>query len=80
MVGDGPTVPLLHGQQLAQHSSPVAGTLPNRMEQAPLAWMIQVNGPIADARHVPRAIHQEAYRKGLIPYIPDDRAGDPTKE
>jgi hypothetical protein len=45
-------------------------TLPSRMEQNPLAWMIQVNGLITDARHLPREIQEEAFRKGLIPYIP----------
>jgi len=28
--------------------------------------MIQVNGLIVDARHLPRDIQEEAYRKGLI--------------
>lgn len=55
-------------------------TLPSRMEDNPLAWMIQVNGLIVDARRVPREIQEEAFRKGLIPYIPDDRAGDPDEE
>jgi len=26
---------------------------------------------IVDARHLPREIQEVAYRKGLIPYIPD---------
>jgi hypothetical protein len=34
-----------------------------------------VNGLIIDARSAPRFIQEEAYRKGLIPYIPDDKAG-----
>ena len=41
------------------------------IDKNPLAWMIQVNGLIIDARHAPRAIQAEAFRKGLIPYIPD---------
>jgi hypothetical protein len=36
----------------------------------PLAWMIEVNGLAVDARHVPPGIQAEAYRRGLIPYIP----------
>lgn len=55
-------------------------TLPSRMEDNPLAWMIQVNGLIVDARRLPREIQEEAFRKGLIPYIPDNRAGDPAEE
>ena len=49
-------------------------TLPSRMEQNPIAWMIQVNGLMMDARHAPREVQEIAFRKGLIPYIPDDRA------
>ena len=49
-------------------------TLPSRMEQNPIAWMIQVNGLMMDARHAPREVQEIAFRKGLIPYIPGDRA------
>ena len=38
--------------------------------QNPLAWIIDVNGLAVDARHVPPGIQAEAYRRGLIPYIP----------
>ena len=47
-------------------------TLPSLMDQNPLAWMISVNGLMLDARHVPRHIQEEAFKKGLIPYIPDE--------
>jgi hypothetical protein len=43
------------------------------VEQSPMAWMIQVNGFIVDARHLRREIQEEAYRKGLIPYIPGEK-------
>jgi hypothetical protein len=33
----------------------------------PLAWMIQVNGVLVDARMMPPEIQEEARRKGLIP-------------
>jgi hypothetical protein len=49
-------------------------TLPSRMDDNPLAWMIEFNGLVLDARHVPKAIQEQAFRKGLIPYIPGDRA------
>jgi hypothetical protein len=55
-------------------------TLPSRMGQNPLAWMIQVNGLIVDARREPREIQEAAFRKGLIPYIPSDRADDSADE
>lgn len=48
----------------------------SRMDKNPMAWMIQVNGFIVDARHAPPEIQAEAYRKGLIPYIP----GPPREE
>jgi hypothetical protein len=55
-------------------------TLPGRMDDNPLAWMIEVNGLIADARRLPREIREAAFRKGLIPYVPGKRAGDPAEE
>ncbi len=55
-------------------------TPPGLMDRNPMAWMIQVNGLIVDARHVPREIQEEAFRKGLIPYIPADRAGESVED
>ncbi len=55
-------------------------TLPSQLDRNPLAWMIEVNGLIVDARLVPREIQEEAFRKGLIPYIPVDREGEPADE
>ena len=55
-------------------------TLPSRMDRNPMAWMIQVNGLIVDARRVPREIQEVAYRKGLIPYIPADRSTEGEDE
>jgi len=46
-------------------------TLPSRMDDNLMAWMISVNGLIIDARHAPREVQEIAYRKGLIPYIPN---------
>ena len=46
-------------------------TLPSQMDDNPMAWMIMVNGLIVDVRSMPRAIQEEAYRKGLIPYMPN---------
>jgi hypothetical protein len=55
-------------------------TLPSRMDDNPMAWMIQVNGLIVDARQLPREIQEVAFRKGLIPYIPADRGDDPVED
>jgi len=46
-------------------------SLRSRIEENPMAWMIQVNGILVDARFLKREIQEEALRKGLIPYIPD---------
>ncbi len=47
--------------------------LSSRIDDNPLIWMLSVNGYIMDVRHAPREIQEEAFRNGLIPYIPDDR-------
>ena len=46
-------------------------TLPSKLDDNLLAWMIQVNGIVIDARWAPREIQEEAFRKGLIPCIPE---------
>jgi hypothetical protein len=48
-------------------------TLPGRMEDNPLVWMLEVNGLMLDIRRAPRELQEIAFRKGLIPYIPADR-------
>ena len=48
-------------------------TLPSRLEDNPLVWMLQVNGFMMDVRHAPREVQEIAFKKGLIPYIPADR-------
>ena len=51
-------------------------SLPSKMDENPMAWLIQVNGFMVDARYVTRPIQEEALRKGLIPYIPGERPRD----
>ena len=51
-------------------------TLPSRMESNPMAWMVSVNGFIVDARSLARPLQEEAYRKGLIPYLPGEKDGE----
>jgi hypothetical protein len=46
---------------------------PSRMDSNPLVWMLTVNGLIVDIRMMPRKVQEEAYRKGLIPYIPGQK-------
>ncbi len=47
-------------------------TRPSHLGSHPFAWYISVNGFTIDARHAPREIQEEAYRRGLIPYVPAD--------
>ena len=47
--------------------------LPSMMEKNPLNWMISVDGFIVDVRQAPRYIQEEAFVKGLIPYLPEDQ-------
>ncbi len=49
-------------------------TLPSRVDTNPLIWMLEINGIIMDVRHAPRYIQEEAFRRGLIPYIPEEQA------
>ena len=46
---------------------------PSKMDENPMVWMVKVNGFIVDVRTLPREVQEEAYRKGLIPYLPGQR-------
>lgn len=50
-------------------------TLPSRLDDNPLVWMLNVNGFLMDIRHAPREAQVVAFEKGLIPCIPADRHG-----
>jgi hypothetical protein len=47
-------------------------TLPSRIDDNPMIWMLSVNGFIMDIRQAPRSLQEEAFSKGLIPYIPEN--------
>ena len=55
-------------------------TLPSRMDDNPLIWMLEVNGLIMDIRRCPREVQEVAFEKGLIPYIPADRSTEGERE
>ena len=55
-------------------------TLPSRLDDNPLVWMLEVNGLIMDIRRCPREAQQVAFEKGLIPYIPADQADELAEE
>jgi len=46
--------------------------LPALLKDNPLVWMLEVNGFVTDIRIAPRKVQEEAYRLGLIPFIPAD--------
>lgn len=47
--------------------------LKSHIDNNPMIWFLNVNGFLADIRKMPRGAQEEAFRKGLIPYIPADR-------
>jgi hypothetical protein len=47
--------------------------LDSLLEDNPLVWMLDVDGFAVDVRTAPREAQEQAYRMGLIPYIPADR-------
>ncbi len=50
------------------------------LDQNPMVWMIQVNDLIVDARWLPEELQVQAWRRGLIPYVPAHTTpGDPTE-
>lgn len=49
--------------------------LPSRWESDPIIWTLQdSNGFMVDIRQQPVAMQRAAFRRGLIPYVPADRA------
>lgn len=43
------------------------------LDRNPMAWLIQVDGIIVDARSLPEELQVQAWQKGLIPYVPGAR-------
>ncbi|TEU05267.1 MAG: hypothetical protein E3I52_06015 [Candidatus Aminicenantes bacterium] len=46
---------------------------PAMLVDNPLVWMFDVGGFLIDIRDTPRQVQEEAYREGLIPFIPADK-------
>ena len=59
-------------------------TLPSLLEKSGMAWMVEWNGLVVDARQLPLDVQEEAARKGIIPFVPAYRnppeAGEPDRE
>lgn len=45
--------------------------LPSKLSDNPLTWIISFEDLLVDARHLPRDIQEIAYKKGLIPFLPE---------
>ena len=60
-------------KMLGMHQLDPEWTLPSKMDDNPLIWMLKVNGFMMDVRKEPREVQEIAFNKGLIPYIPADR-------
>jgi len=45
-------------------------TLPSRLANNPIVWILQVNGLMVDIRQLPIEVQQIAFEKGLIPFVP----------
>ena len=54
---------------LSMHQFDHNWTLPSRLADSSLVWMISVDGYVVDARGLPLAIQEVAVRKGLIPSV-----------
>ncbi|MBE0501787.1 MAG: hypothetical protein IBX47_10125 [Desulfuromonadales bacterium] len=46
-------------------------TLPSKLYDNPLVWMVLVDGFMVDIRKAPLELQEEAFRHGLIPLIPE---------
>lgn len=55
-------------------------TLPSKLADNPLVWMLEVNGMIVDIRWMPREIQEEALERGLIPFLPGEQKDDDEPE
>jgi Plasmid pRiA4b ORF-3-like protein/Domain of unknown function (DUF6398) len=68
-------------QLLKIHQFDHRWTLPSRWESNPLIWTLQdSNGVMIDIRQQPMAMQRAAFKQGLIPYVPADRAGAAVQE
>ena len=68
-------------QLLKIHQFDHRWTLPSRWESNPMIWTLQdSNGFMIDIRQQPVAMQRAAFKQGLIPYVPADRAAAAVQE
>lgn len=46
------------------------------IDSNPLAWMLETDGIIVDARRLPLALQVQAFQMGLLPYVPAAESND----
>jgi hypothetical protein len=51
----------------------------NMLERNPLVWMVEVNGVPYDIRQAPRHVQEEAVRRGIIPFVPDEGSDEESR-
>jgi hypothetical protein len=49
-------------------------TLPSKLASNPLVWMLNVNVFAVDIRNAPIELQEEAFQRGLIPFVPGRQA------
>jgi hypothetical protein len=47
--------------------------LPSKLADNPLAWFVEINGFVVDARGLAPDVQEELHRRGLIPFVPGTR-------
>ena len=68
-------------QLLKIHQFDHRWTLPSHWESNPMIWTLQdSNGFMIDIRQQPVAMQRAAFKQGLIPYVPADRAAAAVQE
>jgi hypothetical protein len=58
--------------RIAQHDP--RWCLPSKLLDNALAWQIEIDGYVLDARYLPRAIQEKVHARGLIPFVPGEPA------
>ena len=62
---------------LGMHQMSPEWTVAGNMDNNPLIWMLEVNGVIVDARHLPLEVQEIALAQGMIPYLPGQKDAQP---
>ena len=54
-------------------------TLPSRLADNPMVWILQVDGLMIDVRRAPIELQRLAFEKGLIPFIPAEQSNETSR-